>query len=103
MAQSTIQNLTNGLENTLVQYGTIDDTSFTNGKYTLIYPKAFKTKTEPVVLASANAGAATSVTTVGISGVSTTQATIQLVRSASGGTITTPNLTVRWIAIGERP
>lgn len=82
-----------------IQYGSIPSASFSSGKYDLEFPEAFSEA--PCVFVTPNAGATGSVTTVGVSGVSATGCTLQIVRSGSGGAITTPNLIVRWMAIGE--
>lgn len=82
-----------------IQYGTIQSSDFASGAYELTFPEAFSAA--PCVFVTPNAGAAGSVTTVGVSGVTATKCNLQIVRSGSGGAITTPNLTVRWMAIGE--
>lgn len=80
------------------QTGTIASADVSNGLYTLRFPIPFGSA--PVVVASPNAAASGSVTTVGVSGVTTTGCKFQIVRSAANGVITNPDLAIHWIAVG---
>ena len=82
-----------------IQYGSIPSSSFSSGAYELTFPEAFSAA--PCVFVTPNAGATDSVTTIGVSGVTATKCNLQIVRSGKSGAITNPNLTVRWMAIGE--
>lgn len=99
MAQSTIKKDVMGLENSFVQFGAIDAASFTDGAYDLTFPKAFGSA--PSVFCTANAGAADTLTTVGVSGVKSTGCHLQIVRYKNS--VFTGNLAVRWLAVGTKP